>query len=110
MFHDDGGGGHVYFKSKKGARKAAAIATYGANVFASRQGNGTNGDGSVITQVMFTSKAEAIGAIPSTATVSVADKNNGGERNQVTDSLEATCSRRFSASGGANRESVAKGL
>ena len=61
--------GLVYFKSKKGARKAAAIAAYEANLLAkSRKSDDTSdsAEGSLVdTQVMFSSKAEVLGTVSS---------------------------------------------
>ena len=58
----------MYFKSKKGARKAAAIAAYEANLLAkSRNSNGTSDQsrGISIGQVMFSSNAEVLWSISS---------------------------------------------
>ena len=61
--------GLVYFKSKKGARKAAAIAAYEANLLAkSRKSDGTSGsaEGSLVNiRVVFSSRAEVLGTVSS---------------------------------------------
>ena len=63
--------GYVYFKSKKGARKAAALCAYEANIVYSRgSAFRTSQDGSndelnaQVNHIMYRSKSEAIGAIP----------------------------------------------
>lgn len=56
--------GYVYFKSKKGARKAAALCAYEGNiVFSSSE------DGTTSTTVMYRCKSEAVAAVGSSSSV-----------------------------------------